>query len=205
MVCDIIVAVYLLLWTVACVSAFVCFYCSSKSRNPDYNGQLYSPSGLVKCNPMFFGFFMCGYSGAALLAVGVKLYTLNDIGGLVCFLFVFMSWMLIVHVEIRDYKTAHIFSLCMFMITNSVFFVIVDFKPAFMMSINYITLALFIFVLMLNVCCTRWKSPYMTLQVITEIIWLITIVTMNAMYAIQEAPGFDDLPKKENSMNTSNL
>jgi len=176
MITEMLIQCHLIVWTIACTCAFTFYYFSNSRKNPEFEDQLHCPSGIMLCNRLIFGFLMSCYTGAALLAVGVKLCKNDNYAALGCFMGVFVSCNLIIQFDIRQHHVVHFLSLAVFVITITAFLIIVDFKPSAMLTVYYGVTALYLFILMLNFLFLDWTPPFMTLQALAEIVWLVMVV-----------------------------
>jgi len=183
---EVIIQCHLIVWTVACACAFTFYYCSDDRKNPECDDQLHCPSGLMCCNLPLFGFVMCGFSGAALMSVGVTAYKSNNVAALACFLAVFKSMLMIVNFDIKKYHTVHMISLFTLIVTTTAFFVVADITSAFFLTIYYAATALFVFIMFLNFVYIGWVAPFMSLQALAEIAWLDVVVGGVIVYAVSD-------------------
>ena len=160
----------LIAWTIACALAFLVYYSSDEYRvNPDFNNQLHCLSGMILCNRPLFSTLMCGFGGAVLLASVDKMR--DDVYALVLLILMFSGLLLVVHYDVKDYREVHFTSLGVLVITGTLYVIRMVHDP--ISTIYFTATGLFVFTLLANFFFTHWVSPFMTVQALMEMVWVV--------------------------------
>ena len=173
-------AVDILLYAFLVISAvaFVFQYCIKEIRcNARFDGQLHCMSGIIVSNKPFFGFVMHGVAGMILLSVGLRIErgegTQKEVSFLVMSL-VYFSLSAVISFDVKECKSIHFASLFCLLVC-SVGFVWLQCVPEARIAYTAIS-SFFVAVILFNFTCTRWKWPWMDVQAIVEIVWVISLL-----------------------------
>lgn len=173
---DLIINIHLAAWTVAVAMAFAVYYAQAEVRhNPRFEGQLHTLSGVIVYDKPLFGTLMCGFGGAVVVAVTERISETCDWLAMVLLIVMFCSLLAVVNYDVLAYRTAHFASLAV-MITFGTWFVVqVNVKPWYVCFSYYGVTAFFVFMITFNTFYMNWVPPFMTVQALAEIVWVVAL------------------------------
>ena len=178
---DTIRQLHLAAWAIACIIAFVCYYCFEEYRiNKAQGNQLHCLSGVIVFNKPLFGTLMCGFGGAIIMLVSGRLD--DDPVGMVLLILMFIGLIALVNYDVCAYRYMHFASLGLLITAGSVFLLWVCVQPVLLLAVYFGVAVTFVMLFLINVSCTLWAPPFLTLQAVVEIIWMIALV--NGMDAV---------------------
>ena len=179
---DLSVDFHLIVWAMANVAAFAYYYSFASARiNPDFQNQLHCISGVILCNRPLFGTLMSGFGGAVVLAVARR--ARDSLALTVLLVLMFCALVSVVHYDVRDHRSIHFTSLGVLVVVGTLFVISVGLQPDVLCNIYYgITIA-FVFLLLFNVTYTRWVPPFMTIQALMEMAWVVGLGVCVLVYA----------------------
>ena len=184
---DTIRQIHLAIWTVACIMAFIVYYCYEEYRvNKEFENQLHSLSGVIVFNKPLFGTLMCGFGGAIIMLVSGRID--DDPCAMVLLILMFTGLIALVNYDVRKHRSVHFVSLGLLIAAGSVFLVWVDLNSVLLLAIYFGVAALFVVVIVLNFSCTAWKPPFMTLQALLEIVWVFMLGLCVIVFAVSDGP-----------------
>jgi len=179
---ELVLDVHVCAWALACAFAFLYFYShETYSRNPDMEFQLRCLSGIIVCDQSLFGTLLCGFSGAAVAAnIG---RARRDPYLLVLLLLVHFVLLVIVHYDVRAHRGPHFVALGALVVIGTLY-VRQIFPDGWLFYVYFMTTMLFIAVVLFNVTCTEWKSPWLTVQAVVEIAWVLVLAVCVITYGL---------------------
>ena len=179
---ELVLDVHLCAWALACALAFLYFYsCETCRKNPDMEFQMRCLSGIILCDQPLFGTLLCGFSGAAVAASVGRAHGEPYLMALL--LLVFSTLLVIVHYDVRAHRGPHFTALGVLVLVGSLY-VLQIFPDGWLFYTYFITTMLFIAVVLFNVTYTGWKSPWLTVQAVAEIVWVLALVTCVIVYGV---------------------
>ena len=184
--CTMPTAIDVLLCIAICVSVimFIIFYSYKSYRcNSDFAGQMHCVSGIILCNKPLFGFLMHGVGGMVLLAAGVRVNE-RDSPDASLFVLALMSVSLsgVVNFDVRDFKPIHYASL-VGVLGFSVAFVWMQCDATTQLVYTSVSI-FFISVIIFNCIFTRWEWPWMDVQALVEIAWILCLLVCVVLFCI---------------------
>jgi hypothetical protein len=179
-----LVNAHMWLWAVASAVAFVVYYSSEECRlNPEFNDQLHTLSGIIVYGPELFGTLMSGFGGAVLLASADRVR--GDACGLGLLLLMFVALLVVVHYDVRKHRTVHFVALGLLLLAGTLFLWHVMCDQGWMLWYWFVVAtALFVGILGLNVSVTQWVTPFLTVQAVIEIVWVLSLMCAVMGYAL---------------------
>jgi hypothetical protein len=167
---DIIMYIFL----IATASSFAVKYGSTTDRcNPEFAGQLHCLSGIILSHKPFFSFMMHSVGGMVLLSVGLKVETDREVS-LTLLTLMYISLSSVVNFDVHNFKPIHFISLFCVLVFSVAF---VWLQCIHIVRIVYIALsAAFVALIVFNFLVTHWKWPWMNLQALLEIAWVICLL-----------------------------
>jgi hypothetical protein len=184
---ETIIHVHLAVWTIACIIAFLVYYCRSEVRhNQHFEGQLHTLSGVIVYNKPLFGTLMCGFGGAVLVAVTERITETCDWLALLILIVLFCSLLSVVNYDVHDYRIAHFVSLGVLVAFGTWFVVWVGVRPLYVSICYYGITFVFLFMLALNRFYMNWVPPFMTLQALAEIAWVMALCVCILVFSLEE-------------------
>jgi len=160
------------LWSLACIAVFIVYYSYEEHRlNPDFENQLHCLSGMILCNRPLFSTLMCGMGGAVLLSVASR------VEGPVLLIVIAMFWALVVVVQydVREHPGVHFVALAVEMGCATALLTVESIEPWFAVPVYYSVTVVFLLVMILNFSWLDWAPPFMTLQALVEILWVVVL------------------------------
>jgi hypothetical protein len=168
---EMLVQFHLAFWTIGCIGAFVMYYCFAEVRsNPDFQDQMHCLSGVILFNRPLFGTLLCGFGGAIFMAAAERVH--ESPLAMVCLILMFVALVVVVNYDVCAHKSVHFSALGLLMVSGTAFLLCVGLESEYMRYLYFSSTILFVLVLILNVLVTRWAPPFMTVQAITEIVWV---------------------------------
>ena len=179
---ELVLDVHLCIWALACVLAFLYFYNhDAYSRNPEMEYQLRCLSGIIVCDPPLFGTLMCGFGGAAVAASIGR--ARREPYAVVVLLLVYCVLLVIVHYDVKAHRGPHFIALGVLLVVGSLY-VRQIFPSGWLLYVYFAATALFVGVVLFNVAYTKWKSPWLTVQAVVEILWVLALTTAVVAYGV---------------------
>ena len=163
---------YFTVWVASCSVVFVYYYsCPSHRVEPNMANQLRCMSGIILCNRPFISALMCGAAGGMLLAVGLHI---EDSPAAMLALFCFYAgFVFMVQYDVREHHVFH-FSALLVLMASAVVLVALLPLPMLLASLFYGVSALLGAVMLVNFALLEWKPPYLTVQAVVELMWVVT-------------------------------
>ena len=183
----VVVDALLCVFVVVSFTSFVVCYSFQRYRcNPEFGGQLHCASGIILCHKPFFGFLMHGVGGMVLLSAGLKV---AERGGdhrevpLSMLAMMYVSLSGVINFDVRDFKPIHFTSLAGVLAFSAAFVWLQCDSTARMvyMSVSVV----FVLLILFNVSCTRWRWPWMDVQALLEIVWVLCLVGCMLVYCLR--------------------
>lgn len=167
---DIIMYIFL----IATALSFAVKYGSTTSRcNPEFAGQLHCLSGIILSHKPFFSFMMHSVGGMVLLSVGLKVETDKETS-LTLLTLMFISLSSVVNFDVHHFKPIHFTSLFCVLVFSVAFVWLQCMHTA---TVVYTALsAAFVSLIVFNYLITNWKWPWMNLQALLEMTWVICLL-----------------------------
>lgn len=184
---------------VVSVVMFIVFYSYKSYRcNSEFAGQMHCVSGIIVCNKPLFGFLMHGVGGMVLLAAGLKV---NEKDSPEASLFVlalmYVSLSGVVNFDVRDFKPIHYTSLSG-VLGFSVAFVWMQ-CDATTKIVYTSTSIFFISVIVFNCMFTKWQWPWMDVQALVEIAWIMCLLVCIILFCIPALNPYHDQQQQHSS------
>ena len=165
------------LWALLCALSLLAYYVDPACmENPEFDGQMHCISGIILCNRPYFGLLMSNFGGVLLLAIGFKVKEHEDESVfLVCLaMIIYFSFTGILNYDVRDHKTVHFSSLFILLASGSTFIHIVRI-PLWCVFVYDAVLVLFCVLMVSNFVVLKWTPPFMTIQALLEIAWVLAL------------------------------
>jgi hypothetical protein len=181
---DLLLNVHVWLWAAACAVAFAVYYSYEECRrNPDFHDQMHTLSGIIIYGQALFGTLLSGFGGAVLLASAKRVH--GDAWAVGMLLWMFVGLLVVVHYDVRAYRTVHFTALGMLLVAGTLYLWRVVSDQGWMLWYWFaVSTALFVVVLGVNVCFTQWAPPFLTVQAVVEIIWVLALAGAVMGYAL---------------------
>ena len=168
---------------VSAVAFAIGYYYPGSRCNPEFNGQLHCLSGIILCNRPFFGFVMHCVGGMVLLSNGLKIETKNELS-MSMLAMIYISFSGVINFDVLRTKPVHFAFL----------FAVLCFSMAFvwLQCVQYARLVYtgvsvgFICLILFNVSCTGWVSPWMNVQALMEIVWVLCLLVCIVFFSVDD-------------------
>ena len=167
------------------VVAFLIFYFQKNHRcNPEFANQLHCVSGIILCNKPFFGFLVHSLGGMILLSVGLN--TRSE-ASLLMLALMYLSLSAVVNFDVKGFKPIHFTSLAGVLIFSMAF---VWMQCSVSIQTTYTAVsAAFVLVILFNCTITRWDWPWMDVQALVEIVWILCLLTCVMAHSWEASDG----------------
>jgi hypothetical protein len=165
------------IWALLCALSLLAYYVDPECmENPEFEGQMHCISGIILCNRPYFGLLMSNFGGVLLLAIGLKAKEEEeDCTFLVCLaMVIYFSFTGILNYDVRDFKMLHFSSLFVLLVSGSIFIHMVRI-PLWCVVAYDIVLAFFCVIMVSNFTLLKWTPPFMTIQAMLEIVWVLAL------------------------------
>lgn len=168
------------MWAWACAVAFAVYY-SHGHLNPEFPDQMHTLSGIMVYGPELFGTLLSGFAGAVLLASASRVR--GDVWALLMLLLMYVGLLVLVHYDVRSHRTVHYVALGVLLVAGALYLwrVVEGWTLWYLFAAATGT---FVMVILVNVCLTRWAPPFMTVQAVVEILWVLSLMGAVMGYAV---------------------
>ncbi len=167
---DIIMYIFL----VITASSFAVKYGSTISRcNPEFAGQLHCLSGIILSHKPFFSFMIHSVGVLVMFSVGLKVETDREVS-LTLLTLMYISLSSVVNFDVHNFKPIHFTSLFCVLVFSVAFVWLQCIHVARIVYTVFSTA--FIELIMFNLLFTHWEWPWMNLQALLEIVWVICLL-----------------------------